>query len=167
MKALSPRISRVFVAFAHDVVMAGLSFAVALYLRLGELAYDWLGGPLFYPWLLFTTVCACAFWFTGLYRGIWRYASLNDMIAIARAVTLALLLYLPVTFMITRLEFVAPVTASTTVDCSSTMRWGITSSARCPVPDAKWERISTSWIRPRCTVTRTFALFGKLLASPS
>jgi O-antigen biosynthesis protein WbqV len=104
MKGLSPRISRVLVAFVHDVVMAGLSFVVALYLRLGEQAYDWLSGPLFYPWFLFTTVCVCAFWFTGLYRGIWRYASLNDMIAIARAVTLALLLYLPVTFMITRLE---------------------------------------------------------------
>ena len=104
MKRLSSRISRVLVAFAHDVVMAGLSFVIALHLRLGEQAYDLLSGPLFYPWLLFTTVCACAFWFTGLYRGIWRYASLNDMFAIARAVTFALLLYLPVTFMITRLE---------------------------------------------------------------
>jgi O-antigen biosynthesis protein WbqV len=94
----------VLVAFVHDVAMAGLSFAVALYLRLGEQAYDWLAGPLFYPWVLFTTVCVGVFWFTGLYRGIWRYASLNDMFAIARAVTLALLLYLPLTFMVTRLE---------------------------------------------------------------
>jgi O-antigen biosynthesis protein WbqV len=94
----------VLVAFAHDVVMAALSFVVALYLRLGEEAYAWLEGPLFSPWILFITVCAGAFWFTGLYRGIWRYASLNDMFAIARAVTLALLLYLPVTFMVTRLE---------------------------------------------------------------
>ncbi len=104
MKALSPRTTRVSVAFAHDVAMAGLSFAVALYLRLGELAYGELGGPLFYPWLLFVAVCACVFWFTGLYRGLWRYASLNDIFAIARAVTVALLLYLPLTFMITRLE---------------------------------------------------------------
>ncbi len=104
MKALSPRVTRVSVAFAHDVVMAGLSFVMALYLRLGETAFEWLGGPLFYPWLLFTAVCACVFWFTGLYRGIWRYASLNDILAIARAVTYALLLFLPLTFMLTRLE---------------------------------------------------------------
>jgi O-antigen biosynthesis protein WbqV len=94
----------VLVAVVHDVAMAALSFVAALYLRLGEPAYDWLAGPLFYPWLLFVAVCAGAFWFTGLYRGIWRYASLNDMFAIARAVTYALLLFLPLTFMLTRLE---------------------------------------------------------------
>lgn len=104
MRGTSPRVTRASVAFAHDVVMAGLSFAVTLYLRLGDLAYEGLSGPLFYPWLLFTAVCACVFWFAGLYRGIWRYASMNDVFAIARAVTVALLLYLPVTFMITRLE---------------------------------------------------------------
>jgi O-antigen biosynthesis protein WbqV len=94
----------VLVAFVHDVTMAALSFVVALHLRLGGQAYDWLVGPLFYPWFLFIAVCAGVFWFTGLYRGIWRYASLNDMFAIARAVTYALLLFLPVTFMVTRLE---------------------------------------------------------------
>src|SRR5690606_26252472 len=48
--------------------------------------------------------CAGVFLFSGLYRGIWRYASLNDLVAIVRAVTLALLAFLLITFMMTRLE---------------------------------------------------------------
>ena len=107
MKALKPRVTRALVAFVHDVAMAAVSFVVALVLRLGDGAFAKLGGPLLTPMLLFTAVCACVFLFTGLYRGIWRYASLNDMIAIVRAVTLALLIYLPITFMITRLEAVS------------------------------------------------------------
>src|SRR5579862_7644183 len=41
---------------------------------------------------------------TGLYRGIWRYASLPDLFAIARAATLTVLIFLPVMFLVTRLE---------------------------------------------------------------
>ena len=103
---LSPRFTRSSVAFGHDVFMAALSFAVALYLRLGDLAFSVLSQYLTWPLVLFTAVCAVVFWFTGLYRGIWRYASQSDMIAIAKAVTLALLIYLPITFMVTRLEAV-------------------------------------------------------------
>src|SRR5204863_389201 len=41
---------------------------------------------------------------TGLYRGIWRYASLPDLFNIARAATLTELIFLPVMFAFTRLE---------------------------------------------------------------
>ena len=102
----SPRFTRIAIAFSHDVIMAALSFALALYLRLGDLAFSVLSQYLTWPLVLFTTVCAVVFWFTGLYRGIWRYASQSDMIAIAKAVTIALLIYLPITFMVTRLEAV-------------------------------------------------------------
>ena len=43
---------------------------------------------------------------TGLYRGLWRYASLNDLVNIVKAVTLALLIFLPIAFLVTRLEAV-------------------------------------------------------------
>jgi O-antigen biosynthesis protein WbqV len=100
------RLPRKTTAFLHDVFMAALSFFVALGLRLGDEAWQRIVDDLWLPLIIFTAVCALVFWFTGLYRGIWRYASLDDMIAIARAVTLALLIYLPVTFMLTRLDAV-------------------------------------------------------------
>ena len=43
---------------------------------------------------IFTAVAGGVFWFTGLYRGVWRYASMSDMLAITRAVTLVILIFL-------------------------------------------------------------------------
>lgn len=102
-----PRVvsTRALIALVHDVVMAALSFAAALGLRLGDEVWDYLGDAhVLQAWGVFTAVCAVVFWLTGLYRGIWRYASLRDLIAIARAVSVALLLFLPLTFLATRLE---------------------------------------------------------------
>src|SRR3546814_13222246 len=56
------------------------------------------------PMLLFTAVCGIVFLTTGLYRGVWRYASMNDLVAIVKAVSLSLAVFLPVTFLITRLD---------------------------------------------------------------
>lgn len=88
--------------YLHDIVMAGLSFALALYLRLGDEAWDrpylWIGC------LLFAAVAAAVFWSMKLYGGVWRYASLNDLIAIAKAATLAGLIFLPLLFFVSRLE---------------------------------------------------------------
>ena len=96
--------SRIFIVGAHDVIMAALSFEAAVALR-----YYTYGAPqdLFFLWqgtLIFSIVCALTFWRVGLYRGIWYYASLNDLIAIFKAVTLAILIFLPVMFVLTRLE---------------------------------------------------------------
>src|SRR5215472_16799252 len=84
--------------------MAALSFAVALYLRLGGdfLRYE-PDRTLVYG-LTFVAIAAVVFMMTGLYRGIWRYASLPDLFAITRAVTLTVLVFLPVMFVVTRLE---------------------------------------------------------------
>jgi FlaA1/EpsC-like NDP-sugar epimerase len=97
-------IQRASVALVHDLTMAGIGFVAALYLRLGDLLWyeDWTRIGL--ATVLFVIVAAPVFWFTGLYRGIWRYASMPDMIAIAKAVTLTLLIYLPILFLVTRLE---------------------------------------------------------------
>ncbi len=97
---------RAAVAFLHDVVMAALAFVLALALRLGDEAWRALADGLWLPAALFTAVAAVVFLFTGLYRGVWRYASLSDLLAIVRAATLALLVFLPVTFLLTRLEAV-------------------------------------------------------------
>lgn len=92
-----------YIAAIHDICMAAISFVVALYLRLGsdlftEYSHLWKSVA------IFTAVCAVVFSFTGLYRGIWRYASLKDLISIMRAITIATLIFVPILFMLTRLE---------------------------------------------------------------
>jgi FlaA1/EpsC-like NDP-sugar epimerase len=99
-----PNNRRAFLAFAHDVTMAALSVVISLYLRLGGeiVVYK---PPLTATYVAcFTLIAAGVFLMTGLYRGIWRYASLPDLFNIARAVTLAIAIFLPVMFVITRLD---------------------------------------------------------------
>lgn len=94
-------------AFFHDIVMAGVSFPLALYLRLGDSFMDVMdSATLAQDSLLFAAVAGAVFWSQQMYRGIWRYASLRDLITITRAVTLAILLFLPLLFLLTRLEAV-------------------------------------------------------------
>ena len=104
-RMFNARYRRALVAFAHDAVMAAVSLVAAFSLRLGDRVTLYLDDPQF--WLLlgvFTLICAGVFWFMGLYRGIWRYASIQDVIAIIKAVTLSVLIFLPTTFLITRLD---------------------------------------------------------------
>jgi len=54
---------------------------------------------------LFAVVAACVVWPMGLYRGIWRYASMNDLIQITKAVSLAVLIFVPILFVTSRAEF--------------------------------------------------------------
>lgn len=95
--------SRAFATFAHDVVMAAASFILSLYLRVGGDISQ------FSPRLLvtydfgFTVTAAVVFLWIGLYRGIWRYASLPDLLALLRATTLIILIFFPVMFIATRL----------------------------------------------------------------
>jgi O-antigen biosynthesis protein WbqV len=96
--------SRAFATFVHDVVMAALSFILSFYLRVGAdiahyspmllLTYD----------LAFAATAAIIFRWSGLYRGIWRFASLPDLLALLRAVTLIILIFFPVMFVVTRLQ---------------------------------------------------------------
>jgi len=104
MKLASSRFPRQIVAFLHDLTMAAAAFMIALLLRLGNEAWASLAQSLWPSMLLFTAVCGLVFLSTGLYRGVWRYASMNDLVAIVRAGTLSLAVFLPVTFMVTRLD---------------------------------------------------------------
>ena len=84
--------------------MAALSFAIALFLRLGEAILQYEPQLMVVYGAVFTGIAAVVFLLTGLYRGIWRYASLPDLFNIARAATLTELIFLPVMFVLTRLE---------------------------------------------------------------
>lgn len=95
-------LSRANVAFLHDVAWAALSLSIALWLRAGDLTpYE--------PFLsvatpIFTVLAAVVFHATGLYRGVWRYASIRDLAAISKATTLAIIISLPILFLTARLD---------------------------------------------------------------
>ena len=91
-------------AFLHDTLMAGLAFILAMYLRVGDEAFGAYRGPLMDGLPIFMASGAISFRLLGLYRGLWRYASGRDLLSIAKAVMLALLIFLPLMFLKNRLE---------------------------------------------------------------
>jgi FlaA1/EpsC-like NDP-sugar epimerase len=99
-----PNSRRSLLAFLHDIVMAALSFCLSFYLRLGDDALRYEPRLTLLYCAAFTGIAGAAFLLTGLYRGIWRYASLPDLFNIAKAASLTVLVFLPVMFLFTRLE---------------------------------------------------------------
>ncbi len=96
--------SRARVAYLHDVSMAAISFPLSLYLRVGGEIYYFAASFLIEGTIIFTAVAALVFWLANMYRGVWRYASLNDLMAITKAVTLVVLIFLPLLFLASRLQ---------------------------------------------------------------
>jgi O-antigen biosynthesis protein WbqV len=91
------------VAYAHDIVMATLSFAASLYLRVGS-GIAFYHEVLIYGTALMAVIAAAVFGSLRLYRGIWRYASANDLLALTRAATLVIVIFVPALFVLTRAE---------------------------------------------------------------
>jgi len=104
MVTIFPNNRRALLALLHDVAMTAISLVASLYLRLGNeiLGYEPTMTAIYIA--SFTLIAACVFLLTGLYRGIWRYASLPDLFNITRAVSLTVLVFLPVMFVLTRLD---------------------------------------------------------------
>ena len=91
-------------AFAHDVAMAGVAFVLALALRLGN-PFDYFAiGDILTAALLFMAVAGVMFVAMRMYQGIWRYASMRDLLTITKAVTLTILVFTVLMFTLTRLE---------------------------------------------------------------
>jgi FlaA1/EpsC-like NDP-sugar epimerase len=90
-------------AYAHDIVMAALSFVLSLYLRVGGGIANYTT-VLIYGTLLMAVVAGGVFWSLRLYRGIWRYASVNDLLALTKATTIVILIFVPALFVLTRAE---------------------------------------------------------------
>src|SRR5246500_6085866 len=104
MVRIFPNNRRALLAFLHDAAMAAVSLIVSLYLRIGTGALDYEPRLTAIYIAGFTLIAGSVFLLTGLYRGIWRFASLPDLFNITRAVTLIVLVFLPVMFVLTRLE---------------------------------------------------------------
>ncbi len=92
------------IAFAHDLIMAAASFWLSIYLRS---AGDFMVGStsgLMPACIVFVTISAIVFLVSGLYRGVWRYASITDLWALIKAVTIVVVIFAFVMFLWTRLE---------------------------------------------------------------
>lgn len=99
------RLSRKHIVVVHDLVVAAVALPLALYLRIDELGVDRFGPPLYFGMLAaFVALAAVAFRSQRMYDGIWRYASVDDLIAIARGVTLLVVAFTVGLFLFNRLE---------------------------------------------------------------
>lgn len=99
------RLSRKHIVIVHDLVMAAIALPLALYLRLDDTGLDRFGAPLYLGMLVAVVgLAAVAFRSQRMYEGIWRYASVDDLIAIARGVTLLVAAFTLGLFLFNRLE---------------------------------------------------------------
>jgi len=84
--------------------MAPISFMIALSLRLGSNIKFYPIDQLLLGTILFTIIAATIFQVMRIYRGVWRYASLNDLLNITKSASLIVLIFLVALFITTRLE---------------------------------------------------------------
>ncbi len=92
-------------ALVHDLTCVPMALALAYWLRfnLGPI-------PLQYQHSLLTLILFAVpiqgifFWYSGLYRGLWRFASIPDLVRIFKGVGLGSLVILAITFLWTRLH---------------------------------------------------------------
>ena len=95
-----------FTVICHDIIMVALAWALAIVIR-----YDWPLTPevetIFWQVLpLVVSVQSVILWYSGVYLGIWRFASLPDVLTILRAVTLGTLAIVLVLVLFNRLELI-------------------------------------------------------------
>ncbi len=96
--------SRIVFTILHDLVIFGLSFFTALWIRLEfENAFT-ITKELFGFLILFSFSNIFLLKYMGLYHGIWRYASLHEIISIIKSVSISILLLIGILFLIFRLE---------------------------------------------------------------
>ncbi|MEI7445865.1 MAG: nucleoside-diphosphate sugar epimerase/dehydratase [Burkholderiales bacterium] len=93
--------------WAYDVVLTALAWVVVYLIRFGFESPEMLLERMLplVPWAL--PVQAAVFWFTGLYRGLWRYSSLPDLRRIVIAAVLATAL-VPIIHLMLRLDAMVP-----------------------------------------------------------
>lgn len=103
-------IGKPWLAFYHDVAMTGLAFWLAMYLRLGNAlvqdGQDQYGPAMVFGSVLLMAIGAVNYRLFGLYRGIWRYASTEDLMQLAQAVTGVTLCFVLCMFLVNRLDAV-------------------------------------------------------------
>jgi FlaA1/EpsC-like NDP-sugar epimerase len=98
------RFSKVIVTFVHDAIIACITVSLALYLRLGNEAFALPPADVALMTASFLAIAAAAFTLFGVYRGVWRYASMGDLIVIIKATTVAVLLFIACMYLFQQLD---------------------------------------------------------------
>ena len=71
-KSFILRGKRARIAFAHDIVVAAISFVAALYLRVGGDFSYFATDFVVLATAIYTAIAAAVFWSLRLYAGVWR-----------------------------------------------------------------------------------------------
>lgn len=87
-----------------DMASGAVSLWTAIYLRYEFEPTDPPEDLVLQSVSVFALACAVVFFLYGLHRGVWRYTALNDVTRIFRACVVANLAFLPVLFLINRLD---------------------------------------------------------------
>jgi FlaA1/EpsC-like NDP-sugar epimerase len=98
---------RVWLAFAHDIVAAAVAWWAAFLFRLNFDVAPPYSTSMWHTMLWVVPLNAVIFWRFGLYRGLWRFASLTDLQRILGAVGLAGVL-VPLVLVMFRVQDVVP-----------------------------------------------------------
>ncbi len=99
------RVSRKHIVYIHDLIMAALALPLALYVRLDVDAFTQFAPHTLIGMIVaFTLIAAVSFRSQNMYAGIWRYASVSDLISIVRGVTLLVIVFTLALFVYNRLE---------------------------------------------------------------
>lgn len=94
-------------AFAHDLIWVPLVLAAAYFLRFNLDTIPVEYRPSLYRLMTIAVpVQAVIFWFFGLYRALWRFASIPDLIRIIKGVGLGIMLIVVIDSVLTRLYLV-------------------------------------------------------------
>ncbi len=94
-------------AILHDYVSSALSLTLALALAFGN--FEFLSGDLFNfsaTLALVTATQWAVFYFSGLYKGIWRFSSAPDLVRVVRGSAIAVMTSYLLLFLTTRLDHI-------------------------------------------------------------
>jgi lipopolysaccharide/colanic/teichoic acid biosynthesis glycosyltransferase len=89
---------------AHDTFMAAVSFVLAMLLRAPETWTPENTYALILGSVLFAILSAIVFFSLSLHKSVWRWSSTADQMAVVRAATLAVFLFVPTMFVVGRLD---------------------------------------------------------------
>ncbi|MCL5260498.1 MAG: polysaccharide biosynthesis protein, partial [Gammaproteobacteria bacterium] len=91
--------------FLHDTTMIPIAWFLAYWIRFSVIGIE--AGPLvfalqIFPFLAITQIFF--YWYFGLYRGVWRFSSLPDLVRIIKAVVISSAIIIGSLFLFTRLQ---------------------------------------------------------------
>lgn len=108
-RPILPTLSRRAAVILHDLLMAALAWGIATLLRADfSNAQIWQAMLSVLPWVVVAQ--GLVLWWVGVYRGMWRFASVPDLWNIIRGAVLGTLAVSLVLFMVSRLEGVPRLT---------------------------------------------------------